>query len=51
MKKLIYVICLFTLIYLGLHILEFKLNEPYRNRLSNEAYLNGEISLTYYDFI
>lgn len=51
MKKLVYALCLFTLVYLGLHMVQFQMNEPYRNRFSNEAYLNGEISLTYYDFI
>lgn len=51
MKKLVYTVCLFTLIYLGLHILEFKMNEPYRNRLSNEAYLSGMETVTCYDFI
>lgn len=51
MKKAIYVLCLFVVVYVGLQLVEFKLNEPYRNRFNNEAYLNGEISITCYNII
>lgn len=51
MKKVIYALCIITVIYVGLQLIEFKLNEPYLNRFSNEAYLKGEISITQYNII
>lgn len=51
MNKIAYVICILAAFYLGLQLLEFQMNEPYRNRNQNEAYINGEVSVSYYDFI
>lgn len=51
MKKAVVVLWLFAVVYLGLHIMQFAANEPYRNRMENEAYTSGQITMTYYKIL
>lgn len=51
MKKVFYAFCVLAAMYIGLNALEFKLNEPYRNRYSNPAYLNGTETVVQYNII
>lgn len=48
MKKFVFVVCLFSVLYLAYHFCIYAANAEYRNRMNDPEYLSGNKIVTYY---